>query len=443
MKKIISIVISIGLFLISQKIVYAKDYVYSMNKYKEESFTKIIESYNEKNKKDGIIVGGYFLKELIEKDNKEYKDYQAIIGKYNNQGKMIWKYTYGKTKEDYLNEILYSYNDNNEIDGYIFTLDTTRDIEEQDSTDTTFIKLDLDGNFVWEKNSSSNERINKIITITKEDNTIDYYLAIGTVKIDDKEKGVITKYDKEMNVIWQKTSSEENTSYQDITSIKENNRITSFAIIEVKEEAKPKLMKLDLEGNTVKIIRDSIEEYDSYLLEEANNGFLLYGITSEVKLSKGEKSYYLINFNQEGEETWESIGEIPINSEEKINLLPIQKNNMIDKYLLEYINKADSNLEVIELDQEGIFEKKVKKINTDYYNIENFLGNKETLFFIGQIKCPKDDTCDYNSNSLFLISDEDKVIEVEDSDSRNVLLVSSIIFIGIIGIVLIKRKKAI
>lgn len=443
MKKIISILFSIGLFIISQNNVFAKDNVYSMNKYKEENFTKIIESYNDKKEKDGIIVGGYILKETIEKDNKDYKDYQIIIGKYNNQGKMLWKYTYGKTKEDYIKGLLYSYNENNEIDGYIFILDTTGNIEDQDALSTTFVKIDLNGKFVWEKISSLNEPkiINKMIPILKEDKTVDYYIAIGIINSNNIEKSVTIKYDRDFNIVWMRPSSEENVIYQDIVPIKIDSQINGFAIIEENSEKQSILIKQDLEGNTTSTILN-IEEYESCSLEESNNGFLLYGITSEVKLSKGEKSYFIINYNQDGEENWESIGDIPINSAEKINLLPVRNNSQITKYLLEFTNKVDSNLEVIELDDEGTFEKKVKKINTDYYNIENFLGDNKTLYFIGQINCPKDDTCDYDSNSLFLISDEDKVIEVEDSDSKNILLVSSIIFIGIVGIVLIKRKKA-
>ena len=86
---------------------------------------------------------------------------------------------------------------------------------------------------------------------------------------------------------------------------------------------------------------------------------------------------------------------------------------------------------------EGLFVKKVKKINADYYDIENFLIDGNTLYFVGQINCSEDDSCDYDSNSLFLISDEDKVIEVEDSDSKNILIITILIILGIVGLFIV------
>ena len=79
--------------------------------------------------------------------------------------------------------------------------------------------------------------------------------------------------------------------------------------------------------------------------------------------------------------------------------------------------------------------------NYNYYVIENFLLDKNILYFVGQINCMTDDACDYNSNSLFLISDEDKVIEVKDSDSKNILITAAFIVVGIVGLIYIKRKK--
>ena len=57
------------------------------------------------------------------------------------------------------------------------------------------------------------------------------------------------------------------------------------------------------------------------------------------------------------------------------------------------------------------------------------------------MKCPEDEKCDYENNSLFLISTEDKVIEVEDTTSANIL-VGILVIIILIGvcIYLVKSK---
>ncbi len=442
MKKNIIILIIIGLILTYQENVYAKDTVFSLNKYQEETYNFIRNSYDNNQQQDGLIVAGNYLKEEIEQNDEVYEDYQIILGKYNKQGKLLWKYSYGKTKEDKIDDLFYTYNESGKIDGYGVCLEKTLDIGEtlpDNTSNTTFLKIDLSGKLVLEKDSGiqKKERIIKISPILKEDKTLDYYIAIGTIN----NSSVIVKYDRELNIIWEKELNEEATTYQEIVPIWNNNQVTSFAIIKSKEENNQKqvfLMKYDLEGNAINTINDHLEQYDSYQLLESSEGFLLYGITSEVKLKKGEKSYYLIKYNTELGEEWESIGEIPIESNQKIN---IQKDDEKKNYYLQYINKVDSSLEVIELDEEGLFQKKIKKIQADYYDIEDFITDGEVLFFVGQINCPEDDTCDYDSNSLFLISDEDKVIEVKEEDSKNILVITIIAVIGITGIVLIRQRR--
>ena len=441
MKKVIIIFLfSIGLFFTLQIEAFAKDNIFSINKYQEENLTFIKDSYNEKQAKDGVLVGGYYLKEKIEKENNIYNDYQIIVGKYNKQGKLLWKYTYGKTKEDKIDDIVYSYDETGKIDGYIIILETTHDLEEELST-TSFIKLNLNGEFISEKITNSN--INIIIPILKEDKTLDYYIGIGTIKRESQEHSLTVKYDRDLNLLWEKELEEENAKYIDIVPIKKDNTY-SFALLKEKNDSNQKttsIIKQDIDGNVIETIKDKIEEYDSYNLAESDKGFILYGITSEVKLKKGEKSYYIVKYNLENTEEWESIGEFPIDEKKSVNLLSQKINEEIESYYLQYTNPIDSSLEVIELDSTGLFQKKVKKISANYYVIENFLLDKNILYFVGQINCMTDDACDYNSNSLFLISDEDKVIEVKDSDSKNILITAAFIVVGIVGLIYIKRKK--
>jgi LPXTG-motif cell wall-anchored protein len=69
------------------------------------------------------------------------------------------------------------------------------------------------------------------------------------------------------------------------------------------------------------------------------------------------------------------------------------------------------------------------------------MGEKSTLYFVGQIRCPEDDNCEYNQNSLYLISDEDKVIEVEDKDSTGILIVIGSLVILLAGTIYIRKRK--
>ena len=67
------------------------------------------------------------------------------------------------------------------------------------------------------------------------------------------------------------------------------------------------------------MILDSLNKYDSYYLERANDGFLFYGITPEVKIKKSSKSFFVINYNSQNQEAWETIGDVPVNKEKKIS----------------------------------------------------------------------------------------------------------------------------
>ena len=452
--KVVKIIIMISLCILFQGYnVYAKDTTYSINKYSEENLEFIKRGYNKKGKKDGIIVGGNYLEETIENDSGTYQNYQIILAKYSKSGEILWNYTYGNTKEDTMDCLEYTYNENNEVDGYLITLEKTYDIINQQTLENedksaTLLKVDLDGNLSWEKSAGSNE-ITKIVKITStwsDDKKIDGYIAIGYKEENNKKKPIIIKYDRDLNMIWNKPcekQEDEDIFYQDIIPIQEDNRIIGYTLIKSIKKGNAKEQKeliwLNQDANDETIIDNSLERYPTSYLEKANNGFILYGITSDVKLKKGERSYFLINYNSQKQINWETIGENPVKQDKKMVLLPNEK-EIIKNYTLLYENSIDSSKEVIKIDLDGTIKKKIKKIVNDYYNFENFYIEKNTLYFVGQINCPEDDNCEYDKNSLFLVSNEDTVIEVKDDDSKNIIIGLGIIII-IIGIIIFRKRK--
>ena len=424
MKKIIfGIVLSIICFYN----VYAKDISYSMNKYDDEIFNYIEKAYDEELKEDGYVLGGSILKEKIEIDDTTYDDYQVLLVKYDKNDKLVWKYTYGNTSEDYIDYLTYTYNDNGDIDGYLIITRETCDINEPNiGSNTIIIKIGLDGKLVYERNVS--EGVIKKIIPTKDDNGIDGYISI----LDTQTGSSLIKYNKNFDVIYRRDFNDSNIS--DVTIINEDNKLNGYAVI-VKNE----LITMDSTLSNDMVITD-VSKYDSYNLSEANNGFILYGITSEVKLKNGDSSYYLINYHN-NEEVWETIGETAASKEGKIILLPIKESN-IKEYFLLYKNENDSAYEVIKINLDGEVLKKVKKIRNNYYDFENFYSTGTTIYFVGQINCPEDDSCEYDSNSLYLVSDEDKVIEVKDDASTNVMAICAIVVVLlVVGIIIIRKRK--
>lgn len=432
MKRIVVLILSI-FTLVTFTNVYAKDTVYSLNKYNKETFKNIEKSYNSKNKNDGYIISGTYQEQVDSKED-ETKE-KVIIVKYDKSGNVLWTYTDDKAENETSNTLGYTYDETGKINGYFYTSIKTT----EDNKRSVIVLLNLKGKLVEEKTSflEDDKEIIKLIPSFNTDKTCNGYIGIAN----SEEKALIIKYDKDFNLEWTK-EYEENANYKDIEFINNNGEETGLVtLLELKtEDKKIKLIKNDLEGNALETIKEDFEETDNPKLEKSDNGFIIYGYTSELKLSNDKStSYYLVSFNEACEESNETLGNTPINLEKTLKLVPIVKDNKLEKYFLLYTNDLDSSIEVVEINDQGIETKKVKKINNDYYNILNFASEGETLYIIGQIKCPEEDNCDYNDNSLLIISDEDKVIEVKESDNKSIIIASSI-FVGLIVLLIILKK---
>ena len=452
MKKLLIILITTFILLISEN-VYAMDSVYSLNKNKDERFKNIINSYNTKHEIDGVIAAGNFCDEKEDKEEKtKIEDYQIMIVKYNKDGKVKWNYTYGNTSNDELDYITYSYDEESNIDGYIIVLKNTYDINQQQEEKeslSTIIKIGLDGKKVWEKNSNINkkETMKKVIPTYNEEKKVDGYIAIATTT---NNSAIIVKYDKEFNIVWDKeykNQDYEKTTYEDVENIYEEGKVVGYVVVRKQENKiqnknkQTELIRFDKDGNEVKNIDNTINKYDSVNLQSSNNGFIIYGKTSDLKLKKGSTSFYIIKYSSLDTEEWETIGDVILDDDGKVVVNPIIVEDEIKGYHLLCTNKKDASTYVIRIDADGIIKKKIKKITNEYYDMEDFLIHNDVIYFVGQIICPEDDNCEYDTNSLFLVSDEDKVIEVKDNQSANVLIFIGAFAVGCFGISFMRKRK--
>ncbi len=400
----------IGLFLMSCFSVKAKDTIVSMDKNEEEIFYQIEKSYNREGSFDGFVTYG-------EIQNQEESQFALV--KYSKKGKQQWIYSSPKGKEDNVGDLILS-QFQEQVDGYLLFI--------RRINGTLITKIDLEGNYLWEI------EIPEVLLDVKEthfEQMENGYIAVGYLG----ENGVLLHFDKDWNVEWKKEYP--NSRITEVEETMENGIPTGYAIIKESstEEIPIELIQTDFMGNDMTVMNSSLETLDSYHLGKANSGCIIYGTTSEVKVKKGDKSYYIIHYTSEGVEDWETIGDVPVNENKK--LLFQEKN---EKYYLFYINNSDQTAEVIRLNLDGLYEKKIKKIQSDYYDFENILIQKDIIYLVGQINCPEDDECAYDKNSLFLISDEDVVIEVEEKDSKGVLIIAGVITLLGIGFFFWKRK---
>ena len=436
MKRLTKLLLTFIILFVVTINVYAKDTVYSVNKYDDEKLIFIEDSYNKNNKKDGVVTVGTYKKEEVEKDDNKYDDYQIMLIKYKSNGKTDWTYRYGKTSSEEINSLLYTY-DNNKINGYLMVISNSYDINSSNIPESIFVKIDLDGKLIEEKNTSLNseEVIKKLIPTYSIDDIVDGYIGITNTSI--------IKYDKNLNLIYRKNI--ENKELIDIIDVYNEKELSSYTLItkEVLEnnEYNIKLISYNKELTEEKLIKENIE-LTNPKLSQTDNGFIIYGITTEVKLKKSDTTYYLSKYNNQNEEEWESFGTIPLQEDSNLVL-----KSVVDKDKYEYFifyKNIDNSFEVVTLDDEGLLKKKIKKINNNYYNFTSFHlnKNKKHMYFIGQINCLEDESCEYDNNSLFLISDEDKVIEVQDSVSYNTIIICLLLIVLIgVGIFYTKKKK--
>lgn len=434
MKKIIMFICVIATLMFTNN-AYAADTVYSLNKYDEEKFETIIDSYDKDMKQDGFIAAGTILKETNKIDEEEYDDYQVILVKYDVTGKVKWTFNYGKTDVDQLDSLEYTYDEENKINGYLIVMNKSNDIEEEKSNTSVFVKVDLNGKLVEEKEIllEENSKINKIIAVIDQDKNLNSYIAIGK-----SDYPFIAKYDANLNLVFVKKYTLENTIFNDISIVRNQKTIDSYVIsvTENKEKIINKVIRYDLEGNEVSTLTTNEYTHAKIQFLQDNNGILIYGLTNQVKLDDLDSpTYYLIKYNVENNIEWETIGNIPIS---KINEVKLINNH--NEYLIMYTNENDKSNEIVKIDFEGNIKNKVKKIKNDYYNITNFNTYNNTIYFIGQITCPEDETCDYDSNSLFIISDQDKVIEVQQKEASSISLVTVLSIVAIVLIIVVRKK---
>ena len=143
--------------------------------------------------------------------------YDAIIVKYDNNGNVIWKKNFGGESDDYINSVI------TVPDGIIavgfswtesFGTGDWSDIKGKGGTcDATIMKIDNDGNVIWNKNFGGNgyDRFDSIAAVS------DGLIVVGFSESDSFDNGdwvgvtakgttdaVIVKYDNDGNVVWKK-----------------------------------------------------------------------------------------------------------------------------------------------------------------------------------------------------------------------------------------------
>ena len=411
MKKLVCSVLLL-IVLLSGYNVYARDNVYSYNKFSEENLEMILET----DKNEVVVAGNY-------KDSEEKT--QVFVIMYESTGKILWKYINEQEEDNVVTGIINTYDENHEKNGYLVL------IKENDKA-PVFTRLDLEGKLVSEINSSLsvNTTINKVIEVS------DGFIVTGAKD----NKAFIAKYDYNFNLLMINEYTDDSTSIIDVISLKDS--FYGIKKTTVDDSNSYLLLKFDSYLNEVSIVKEDFEINQEPHLLGLDKAYILYGLSKEIKTSKDKiGGYYLIKYNDQDTEEWETVGDSPADLEKTIKVQGIYDNNkLLKEYYVLSTNSSDNSIEVVRVTLDGLIGDKVKKIKNNYYTVNDYLYKNNILYFVGQINCPEDDNCDYDANSLLLVSTEDKVIEVKDNDSKNIIIGTVIISISVILMYIVRKK---
>lgn len=215
------------------------------------------------------VVGTFKSKDL---ENLEINgEADAIIFKYNSEGKLLWKKSYGGSSYDEFNSIIKTSDG-----GYIAVGSTTSkdidDITDSEQWKCLIVKYDKDFNLLWNKGYGSGHQSEFLDVVELQNNDI---IAVGeTYSVAPIQHGILIEYDSKGNRILTKSSSpEDDVQYSSITC-----RDNNFIIIET-----------NLTTNTSKVIKYS------YAIEN-NEEIAIKNISlnkTELNITEGD-SYNLI-----------------------------------------------------------------------------------------------------------------------------------------------------
>ncbi len=251
----------------------------------EEDFgEKVIET------EDGYIIGGY-----TESYGKGGADFWII--KVDKEGNEIWNKTYGGNRTDFGIDIIKTMDNCYVMVGVTETLDM--------KGDAWLIKLDSEGKQIWNRTYGTYGEVDYAHSILE---TEDGYLICGfTSSYESKEWDTwLIKIDKEGNEIWNKTYGFWNMEWGNKLL-----KLNDGYLIMGETDSTPTgwndiwLIKIDKEGNEIwnKTYGGSGVE-TGFDIKETKDGFIISGTTGSYEFRIGSFDIWLLKIDKEGNEIW-------------------------------------------------------------------------------------------------------------------------------------------
>jgi len=257
-------------------------------------------------------------------------DHDFYIQKLDIYGNVLWTKTYSgsgnETKYDEIESIEQTFDSSGNPNGFIATGDTSNYGVGQ--SDLFVIKIDIDGNILWEKTYGGikDERGKSVKQVFNNDQTTNGYIVGGItysfISYSNSASYWIIRLDESGNVIWEKTYNNDGAaiwhSPMNIILNKDSSGNTDSYVIGGRIYFSPlqtcaiSIIKIDLNGNILweKNFGNNTSGQDFNNIEQIMDknipsGYILSGSTTSVPGSSDYTDILIIKLDNDGNQVWQ------------------------------------------------------------------------------------------------------------------------------------------
>ena len=270
----------------------------------------------------GFIVTGYWNSTGIEGlPNKG--SYDVIIVKYNKDGNMLWQKSWGGNKAEMFCGILETQDGGFIGYGWSHSTDIVG-LPNKGGQDAIIVKYDKDGNMLWQKSWGGNDKDYPKSIIQTQDGG---FIVSGFSESTDieglpnkgSEDGIIVKYDKDGNMLWQKSwGGSDDDFFSGIRQTQDDGFIVYGYSDSTDIEGLPNkggtdaiIVKYDKDGNLLWQKNWGGNSYDKFseILQTQDGGFIVCGYSESTDIeglpNKGESNAIIVKYDKDGNLLWQ------------------------------------------------------------------------------------------------------------------------------------------
>ena len=248
----------------------------------------------------------------------------ALIVKYDKDGNVLWDKTFGGNYDDNYSSVIEASDGNYIVAGY-FCSDDIEGIENKGRCDALLVKYDKDGNIIWKKSFGGNDSdIFYSITETHDGNyaTAGYTCSTdieGFENLNGNCNALTVKYDKAGNVLWKKVFYDNYSEYYSVIETEDKNivcvgkvrgNIDGLQVYETAPDTDSLIVKYDKDGNEIwkKSFGGSKDDGYTSVIETKDKGYVVVGNTKSTNIENldinDSKQFIILKYDKAGNVIW-------------------------------------------------------------------------------------------------------------------------------------------